>query len=243
MPVEPQPSSDREKAVLRLFGQGHDAKSTASQLGISVNAVNERLRSARRKLGVSSSREAARLFVSSETEASNSLVDKKIGVVVPNAAGDAQARENEGGNRTFALFVGGICTVSLAIIIAMFATAPSQTSASGPLPNWTLQTALPGKFSQQSNRIYLAGNRLLWNGAEVSEANIRTYLTVVTRMNPQPVTILSYGLHVPAGRVEHTRQLIDDMLHCKPATCLEVTVPVGDGGAVLKGSESNSIGR
>ena len=229
MPFDPQALSDREKAVLRLLAQGHDAKSSARQLDISVNAVNERLRSARRKLDVTSSREAARLLASAEQPAPNSLGDKKIGLAVPGAAGEARPHNSKGANRSFALAVGGICTMSFVILIAMLAATPSQTAASGPLPNWSVQAALPGKLSGQSNRISLTGNRMLWNGEEVSEANIRTYLGIVTQMSPQPLTILSHGPQVPPGRIQRTRRLIDDALYCKPATCLEVTDPVSDG--------------
>jgi DNA-binding CsgD family transcriptional regulator len=227
MAFEPQALSDRERAVLRLLAQGHDAKSTAGQLGISVNAINERLRTARRKLGVSSSREAARLLAASELQGSNSLVDKKIGVAVPKAMGEAGQSKDD--KRSLALAVGGLSAVSLVIMIALFAATPSQTAASGPLPNWRVQAALPQKLAQQSNRIYLTGNRLLWNGDEVSEANIRSFLAVETQMSPQPLTILSYGSQAPEGRVQRIRELIDDALHCKPATCLEVTTPVDDG--------------
>src|SRR5262245_57702439 len=55
-----QKLTDREKETLRLLLAGHDAKSAARFLGLSVHTVNERLRDARSKLGVSSSREAAR---------------------------------------------------------------------------------------------------------------------------------------------------------------------------------------
>ena len=229
MALQPLALSDREKAVLRLLAQGHDAKSTACKLGISVHAVNERLRSARRKLGVSSSREAARLLASSELAVPNSLVDKKIGVGLSNAAGET--RESKGGKHAFALAVGGIFAVSLAIVIAILATAPSQTAASGPLPNWSLQPALPDRLPPQSNRVHLDGNRLLWNGDEASEPNIRAFLTVVeTQMSPQPLTILSYGSQVSPARIQRTRRLIDGVLHCKPATCLEVTAPLDDAG-------------
>lgn len=124
--------------------------------------------------------------------------------------------------------------MSLLIVIAVLATAPSQTAASGPLPNWTLQAALPPKLSQQSNRIYLSGNRLLWNGDEVSEDNIRQFLSVETQMSPQPLTILTYGAQVPPGRTQRIRQLIDGVLRCKPTTCLEVTTPIDDGGPTPK---------
>ncbi|RYF03144.1 MAG: hypothetical protein EOO77_31505, partial [Oxalobacteraceae bacterium] len=49
-----------ERDVLALFAEGHTAKSVASMTGLSVAAVNERLRAARRKTGIGSSRELAR---------------------------------------------------------------------------------------------------------------------------------------------------------------------------------------
>lgn len=58
--------TEAERAVLRLLGQGHDTKSAAALLGISSHAVNERLREARRKLEVTSSRAAARLLLAAE---------------------------------------------------------------------------------------------------------------------------------------------------------------------------------
>lgn len=72
--------SEREKATLRLLVSGHDAKSIARHLGLSVHTVNERLRNARRKLGVSSSREAARLLFDHEAIGPQLSVDKQLGV-------------------------------------------------------------------------------------------------------------------------------------------------------------------
>ena len=71
--------SEREKETLRLLLCGHDAKSIALTLGLSVHTVNERLREARRKLGVGSSREAARLLAQVESQGTNFLGDKQIG--------------------------------------------------------------------------------------------------------------------------------------------------------------------
>ncbi|WP_347303638.1 DUF4019 domain-containing protein [Croceibacterium sp. TMG7-5b_MA50] len=59
--------SEKEKETLRLIVRGHDAKSIARDLDISVHTINERLRGARRKLEVSSSREAARLLPEAES--------------------------------------------------------------------------------------------------------------------------------------------------------------------------------
>lgn len=54
--------TEREKEVLRLLSASHDAKSAAAHLGLSVHTINGRLRVARRKLGVSSSRAASSTF-------------------------------------------------------------------------------------------------------------------------------------------------------------------------------------
>ena len=60
--------TDKEKQTLRLIVRGHDAKSVARSLDLSVHTINERLRDARRKLAVSSSRAAARLVLDTEGE-------------------------------------------------------------------------------------------------------------------------------------------------------------------------------
>ena len=58
--------TEKEKQTLRLIVLGHDAKSMATALDLSVHTINERLRSARRKLETTSSREAARTLFESE---------------------------------------------------------------------------------------------------------------------------------------------------------------------------------
>jgi len=116
--------SEREKETLRLLLHGHDAKSIAVALGLSVHTVNERLREARRKLGVSSSREAARLLAQAEGEAPdflgpNFLGDMEIGVAARKARGgeqDASAPRRYGGS-TLAGFLGGIA-IMFAIVAA-----------------------------------------------------------------------------------------------------------------------------
>ena len=72
--------SVREQETLRLLLAGHDAKSIARNLGLSVHTVNDRLRDSRHKLGVSSSREAARLLAQADAGCPNSLAPKIFGV-------------------------------------------------------------------------------------------------------------------------------------------------------------------
>jgi DNA-binding CsgD family transcriptional regulator len=58
--------NETERRVLRLLAEGHTAKSIATELDTTPAAVNERLREARRKTGVGSSRELARLLKAQE---------------------------------------------------------------------------------------------------------------------------------------------------------------------------------
>ena len=70
--------TEKEKQTLRLLVNGYDAKSMARHLGLSVHTINERLRDARRKLAVSSSREAARKLRDVEGAAPELLGDKAL---------------------------------------------------------------------------------------------------------------------------------------------------------------------
>lgn len=54
--------NDNELEILHLLANGHTAKSIAASLGRSETSIHERLREARRKTGVGSSRELARLL-------------------------------------------------------------------------------------------------------------------------------------------------------------------------------------
>jgi DNA-binding CsgD family transcriptional regulator len=71
--------SDKEREVLRLLARGHDAKSAAAALRLSVHTVNERLREARLKTGSGSSRGAARLLAAQEDP--QFLVPTELGVI------------------------------------------------------------------------------------------------------------------------------------------------------------------
>lgn len=65
--------NEAERGLLRLLAEGHTAKSISNLTGSTPVAVNERLREARRKTGVGSSRELARLLRSQE--------DRHVGIV------------------------------------------------------------------------------------------------------------------------------------------------------------------
>ena len=129
--------TDKEKDALRLLLRGHDAKSSARELGLSVHTVNERLREARRKLGVTSSREAARRLLEAEGQAPEMLGDKPLGEARKAAAQQtAGAATGRWAGKRRALTLAGVLAMSL-IIAALFLPA-SPLSLTAPAPAVTL---------------------------------------------------------------------------------------------------------
>jgi DNA-binding CsgD family transcriptional regulator len=130
-----QALTEKEKQTLRLIVRGHDAKSMARHLGLSVHTVNERLRDARRKLEVSSSREAARLVLDREGEDPQKLGDKTIGEAAAAQAmtgsdvpGRGQVRASGAAARAWVIAGVFVMTVILGIL-ALAAASPSTTIA------------------------------------------------------------------------------------------------------------------
>jgi DNA-binding CsgD family transcriptional regulator len=83
--------SDRELEVLRLLAAGHTVKTIAAQLGRSEASINERLRDARRKTGVGSSRELARLLDAQK------IWDKNLDLSTQEARAEAQRQPRDAG--------------------------------------------------------------------------------------------------------------------------------------------------
>lgn len=136
-----QSLTEKEKEALRLIVRGHDAKSTARHLGLSVHTVNERLRDARRKLEVSSSREAARLLLDKEGGDPQKLGDKRMGdaaapqVVPSDVRGREEVRASRVASRAVWL-IAGVAIMSVVLAILALAAVPQSgfTSASSQAP-------------------------------------------------------------------------------------------------------------
>jgi DNA-binding CsgD family transcriptional regulator len=126
--------TEKEKQTLRLILRGHDAKSAARELGLSVHTINERLRDARRKLGVTSSREAARRLLAEEGQSleapPETLGDKALGDALSGvpAAGIAASATR----RPLVLATIGVLAMSL-VLAALFLPA-SPLSLLAPAP-------------------------------------------------------------------------------------------------------------
>jgi DNA-binding CsgD family transcriptional regulator len=121
--------TDKEKETLRLMLRGHDAKSMARTLDLSVHTVNDRLRAARRKLSVTSSKEAARLLLEEEGAAPQLLVHKPLGDAGGDAPAPERATENLRMSRTW--IIGGFLVMSLILAIALVSQAPSPFAFDG----------------------------------------------------------------------------------------------------------------
>jgi DNA-binding CsgD family transcriptional regulator len=142
-PGDVQALSEREKETLRLLLAGHDAKSAARMLGLSIHTINERLRDARRKLGAASSREAARRLAEAEGTTPDFVGDKHLGVAAAAASpprnGPSERRWNEG---TPLLWLsGGMLIMSLIIAAAMLALTAHGTGAPQSAPALSTATA------------------------------------------------------------------------------------------------------
>ena len=125
-----QALTEKEKQTLRLLLDGHDAKSMARQLELSVHTINERLRDARRKLAVSSSKEAARVVREIEAANPERLGDKGFGdAETPSIDQQSDQPVKEPRRNRYAVWViGGFVMITVfAAILAAFAPGVSPT--------------------------------------------------------------------------------------------------------------------
>jgi DNA-binding CsgD family transcriptional regulator len=120
--------TEKEKQTLRLLLTGHDAKSMARHLGLSVHTVNERLRDARRKLSVSSSKAAARLLREAEGADPETFGDNGIGDA---GAAPTGQQDDQPGARSFeprkAWAIGGLAMMMFAIAVLALSGAAETT--------------------------------------------------------------------------------------------------------------------
>lgn len=127
--------TEKEKQTLRLIVRGHDAKSIARNLGLSVHTINERLRDARRKMAVSSSRQAARFLLEAEGDDAASLPpdfagDKRIGEDSrdPEADQPIAPINSAGRGHPPTWIISGVLVMTLVLGLLALATWPQVAS-------------------------------------------------------------------------------------------------------------------
>ncbi|WP_237487464.1 helix-turn-helix domain-containing protein [Parapontixanthobacter aurantiacus] len=121
--------SEKERETLRLLLYGHDAKSMAGTLGLSVHTVNERLRNARRKLDVTSSKEAARLLFERESDTPHFLGHKTLGDADEGdgAPDDEQSQDDGKARIPRAYILAGVLIMSLIFAALALGLNPATT--------------------------------------------------------------------------------------------------------------------
>ncbi len=162
-----QALTEKEKQTLRLVVRGYDAKSLASHLDISVHTVNERLRQARRKMAVSSSREAARLLLEHEGEAPSILADKELGDA-GGAAGVGHEGPSQDGHWTrprFVQIVGGLTVMSLLLITLALGMSQTAATGSGEEAANAAQTAPQTELSREAHDFLALVDAQRWDDA------------------------------------------------------------------------------
>lgn len=118
--------TDREMEILRLLAAGHTVKTIAARLGRSETSINERLRAARRKTGVGSSRELARLLDVQKNR------DENIDLPGQRATVEGLAHTAAIGVRGSKGMIVMFIAIPMAAAGLMLAAAPSDDRAEAP---------------------------------------------------------------------------------------------------------------
>lgn len=166
--------TDRELEILRLLTAGHTVKSIAVRLGRSEASINERLRDARRKTGIGSSRELARRLDAQK------VWDKRIDLSAWGSASD-QAAQSPALRRLTSkgtiIMLFAIAAVAAGIIVAasgstdqMAPPQSAQVAAPDHMPlvvgTWSLDTSrLPAEGRPRSVTLeFRVSDDEMWTG-------------------------------------------------------------------------------
>ena len=135
--------TDREREVLRLLLAGHTAKSIAIELDLSVHTVNDYLREARKKLGVSTSREAARILGDTEAQPPSRFGTEQIGMPPAAVDVDTPTPSQQPGERSYLPWIiGGILMFAAAIAAALILSSAGSAEAEQTATETSTQDAV-----------------------------------------------------------------------------------------------------
>lgn len=204
-----QALTEKEKETLRLLVSGYDAKSMARHLGLSVHTVNERLRDARRKLAVSSSREAARQLRDLEHRDPQILGDKALGeaAAAPGMEQTTASAATRRMGRRSGWIAGGLF---MSFALALLAFASMSGSADTP-------AAPPSTAPAQSAAVAAALGWLAlvdrgdWNGSW--EATGQSFKTLNT---PETWARVAHQVQGPLGAVKARVLLSEEAVPAPP---------------------------
>jgi DNA-binding CsgD family transcriptional regulator len=178
--------TERELEVLCLLAGGHTSKTIATRLGRSEAAVNELLRGARRKTGVGSSRELARLLDAQK------IWDRKIDLSTPALPGDGLVRPATRGLLTSKGMGAMLIAISAAATGLMLAAAPSAPQAETP----------PAAYAPAATQPPLAGSWAL-DTARLPEAERPQRVTITFGKAPDGKWTTLVEIVAPDGSSRH----------------------------------------
>lgn len=210
--------TEKEKQTLRLLLSAHDAKSMARHLGLSVHTVNERLRDARRKLSVSSSKEAARLLREAECADPESVGDKPIGdadnAAIAQRGAEPSARSIATSRMAWA--IGGLAMLSFATLAALaLSGAPEATQDRAAPPASAAARAAPAAQSPAAEATlqWLA----LVDSSNWAQSWAATASSFRSRNTVEAWQSASLDGRVPLGRVLSRRLAGEESIPAPPA--------------------------
>ena len=179
--------TDREMEILRLLVAGHTVKTIAARLGRSETSINERLRSARRKTGVGSSRELARLLALQKT------CDENIDLSGQRPTVEDLEHTATVGVRGSKGMIVMLIAIPMAAAGLMLATAPS-----------TDQAGTPGAvYSAASQQLPLVGSWSL-DASEMPENERPQRVTMTFRPSQDGKWTTRVEIVAPDGSIKHS---------------------------------------
>ena len=184
--------TDKEKQTLRLIVRGHDAKSIARELGLSVHTINDRLRDARRKLAVSSSREAARRLLEREGGTPESVVPDEIGA----AAGSGAAHPAAAGGRFRFAAITGAAVMTILLGLLALAAQPQATPPADPPPaaRATAEEAVARDFLALVDQRRWADSYAFFGNAFRKQNSAKVWADVSEKVRPPLGAVVSRAL-------------------------------------------------
>jgi DNA-binding CsgD family transcriptional regulator len=141
--------SPKELEILHLLAMGHTGKSIAARLGQSETSINERLRDARRKTGVSSSRELARIIDAQK------IWDKNIDLSSSRSSTEEAAHSAKRGltSRGFVMIVVPLAAAVAAIGMTVGGSSQNQQSSQTAEASAKSKIPIVGRWSLDVSRI------------------------------------------------------------------------------------------
>ena len=110
-------------------------------------------------------------------------------------------------------------------VLAALSFAPVIDGALDAEPSkWNIVQRAPKQTRERPVNVLTIDKEgaLHWNGASVTEAHVREFVSVTKLMKTRNIMVLEARAQAPSAVVERLRSMIEDILACQPTYCSEV---------------------